>query len=213
MFPKYVELPGGSYEVLPACVSEEGLEFHPIAFPTVSPDPVVQARYEDMRLDGQSHNMAEMLATRSFPGVKTDSVFNEGKFSGDTGRIGPQELWRIQQAEAAGVSTTGKWYCSGLASFPGDPTAWVSDRGDALRVAKEKNLTLHGYIEHQGYETDGGGDLAIADEIIEDEVQDILEENPFASADDVREQVYATRTGAVDTNPLLCEDHFTTDIP
>lgn len=173
----------------------------------------VQVSYWKMRKNGQSHNMAEMLATRSFPGVKTDAVFNEGKFSGDTGRIGPQELWRIQQAEAAGVSTTGKWYCSGLAEFPGDPTAWVSDRGDVLRVAREKNMTVHGYVEHQGHEADGGSDVAIADELINDEVNDILESCPGADAEAVREQVYSVRTGAVDTNPLHCQDYFSTDIP
>ena len=186
---------------------------HPYLFPVVSRDLVTQARYENMRLAGESHNMAEMLATRTYPGVKTDAVFNEGKFSGDTGRIGPQELWRIQHAESAGVSTAGKWYCSGLASFPGDPTAWVADRGDVLRVAREKNMTVHGYVEHEGYETDGGDDLDIADDIIEDEVADILDANPFAAIDSIRDEVYALRTGAVDDNLLLCEDHFTTDIP
>lgn len=173
----------------------------------------VSLRYAEMRLSGESHSMAEMLATRSFPGVKTDAVFNEGKFSGDTGKIGPQQLWLQEQAKASGVSTTGKWYCSGLASFPGDPTAWVGDRGDVLRIAREKNMTVHGYVEHSAHETDGGGDVEIADSLINDEVDDILESCPYADPEAVREQVFATRTGAVDTNPLLCEDHFTTDIP
>ena len=133
----FVELPSGVYERAPEGIIVDPKDVNPILFPIVSSDLVVQARYENMRLDGQSHNMAEMLATRSFPGVKTDAVVNEGKFSGDRGKVGPHQLWLKQQAEAAGVSTAGKWYCSGLASFPGDPTAWVGDRGDVLRIARE----------------------------------------------------------------------------
>ena len=208
-----VVLPDGRFDQDGARFVPSDVPFEPILFPLVSHDLVTQARYENMRLAGESHSIAEMLATRSFPGVKTDAIFNEGKFSGERGRIGPQELWRIAQAEAAGVSTTGKWYCSGLASFPGDPTAWVGDRGDVLRIAREKNLNVQGYVEHQGYETDGGGDVPIDNAIVDDEVNDILESNPHANAEDIREQIYAVRTGAVDNNPLLCRDHFTTDIP
>lgn len=214
MSRNFVELPDGRYEALPASISPEGIEFVPITFPVVSDDLDAQAHYEYMRLNGESHNMAEMLATRSFPGVKTDAIFNEGKFSGQsTGECAAHGVWLRRQAEAAGVSTTGKWYCSGLASFPGDPTAWVDSRGDVLRIAEAKNMNVHGYVEHSAYETDGGDDLDIADDIIEDEVADILEANPYAAIDAVRDEVYALRTGAVDNNPLLCKDYTSTDIP
>ena len=209
----FVHLPSGLYERAPEGIVVHPSDVTPILFPIVSRDLVTQARYENMRLAGESHKMAEMLATRTFPGLRTDAIFNEGKFSGEQGRIGPQELWRIQQAEAAGVSTTGKWYCSGLASFPGDPTAWVGDRGDVLRIAREKNLTVHGYVEHSGHATDGGGDVSIDANLIDDEVSDILDENPDCNAGEVRQQVIAIRTGAIDNNPLLCTDHFTTNIP
>lgn len=173
----------------------------------------VMTKYVEMRLGGQSHNMAEMLATRSFPGLKTDSIFNQDKFSGSGGRIDVEERWLREKAERAGVSTNGKWYCRGLASYPGDPTAWIGDRGDMLRVAREKNLTLHGYVEHKAHETDGGGDVPIASDIVENEVHDIMEGNPFANVEEVREQVTNMRSGAVDNSPLHCQDYFTTDIP
>ncbi len=118
-------------------------------FPVVSRDIVIQARYENMRLAGESHNMAEILATRSYPGIKTDAIFNEGKFSGSDGRIDTEQTWLRAQAEAAGVSTAGKWYCRGLASFPGDPTAWVGDRGDVLRIARERGMKVHGYVGNE----------------------------------------------------------------
>lgn len=185
----------------------DDVELVQVDLPIVSRNPEAQFRYERMRLSGESHSMAEMLATRSFPGIKTDSIFNEGKFSSDAGKVGPEELWLRQQAESAGVSTTGKWYCRGLASFPGDPTAWVGDRGDVMRVLREKNWTSHGYVEHKGHETDPGCDTPIDPDLIEDEVQDILETNPGARAEDVREQVYALRTGEVDPNPLRVNDY------
>lgn len=171
-------------------------------------------KYRDMRVAGESHNCAEMFATRTFPGVKTDAIFNEGKFSGQsTGECAAHGVWLREQARLAGVSTTGKWYCSGLASFPGDPTAWVDSRGDVLRIAEAKNMTTHGYIEHAAYETDPGDDLDIADDIIEDGVADILESNPHAAVDSVRSELRALRTGAVDNNPLLCQDYTSTEIP
>lgn len=202
-----VILPDGRFDRDGARFINEDVGVEIITFPVISRDLVVQARYENMRIAGESHNMAEMLATRSFPGIKTDAIFNEGKFSGDDGRIGAEQTWLRQQAEAAGVSTAGKWYCRGLASFPGDPTGWVGDRGDVLRVAREKNMTVHGYVEHEGYEADPGDDVTIGDDIIENEVQDILDSNPFADPDHVRDEVYRLRSGAVDPNPLLVGDY------
>ena len=208
-----VVLPNGNYDMLPDNVSFENEDVSAIIFPVISRDLIVQARYENMRIDGQSHRMAEMLATRTFPGVKTDAVFNEGKFSGDAGRVGAEEVWLREQAEAAGVSTAGKWYCKGVADFPGDPKAWIDSRGDVERIARERNLTVRGYVQHQGHEVEPMPDVDLADDIIENEVGDILESNPFANADEVREQVRAMRSGEIDPNPLRCDDYFTTDIP
>lgn len=195
-------------------IDRDGLQFAngdeqpvEIVFPVVSSNEAVQSRYEEMRLAGESHNIAEVLATRKFSGLRTDAIFNEGRFSSDSGKVGQEQIWLKQQAEASGVSTNGKWYCRGLASFPGDPTAWVSDRGDVLRVAREKNMNVEGYVEHKAHAVDPGDDIAIADDIIESEVQDILDSCPDANPNDVREEVYAVRSGAVDNNPLLVQDN------
>jgi hypothetical protein len=202
----YIILPDGRLERDTNGLIPEDVELEPIEFPVVSCDLDTQLRYQQMRLDGQSHKMAEMLATRSFPGVKTDAIFNEGKFSSDSGLVGAEQTWLRAQAERAGVSTNGKWYCRGLASFPGDPTAWVGDRGDVLRIAREKNMTVHGYVEHKGHEVDPGDDIEVAPDLIENEVQDILESHPGANADDVRERVHELRSGKVDINPLRVTD-------
>lgn len=202
----YIVLPDGRLEKDVYGIIPEGVTLEEIVLPFVSRDATVQLRYEKMRLLGQSHKMAEVLATRSFPGVKTDAVFNEGRFSGDSGKLGVKELWLQAEAKKHGVSTTGKWYCSGLASFPGDPTAWVDSRGDVMRVAREKNMTVRGYVEHQGHETDPGGDIPIADDLLGDEVAEVVDANPGADANQVREELFALRTGAVDPNPLRIQE-------
>lgn len=163
--------------------------------------------YMKMRFSGESHTMSELLASRSFPGIKTDAIFNEGRFSGEAGRIGMEQRWLQEQAEAVGVSTTGKFYCRGLADFPGDPTAWVSDRGDVLRVAREKNMTVHGYVEHEGRQVEPAADVRIADDLVEGEVNEIMAECPGADREMVREEVFAVRTGGVDPNDLRVGDY------
>lgn len=249
----FVILPDGRLDPHSGHLIPDDVALHEIIFPVISADLVVQARYENYRIEGRTHDdaarvafwvslpshenyeakqafcrrdskpgsmthylncrvngckhtLAMCLASRSFPGVKTDSIFNEGRFSGDSGKIGVEQLWLKKQAEDAGVSTTGKFYLKGLASFPGDPTAWVDSRGDVLRVARDKNMNVHGYVEYQGHETDGGEDKVIADELIEDEVADILEAHPHQNPEAVREEVYAVRTGAIDNNPLRVQE-------
>ena len=87
----------------------------------ISYDFAVQVKYFEMRLKGESHNMAEMLATRSFAGIRTDAIFNEGRFSGESrGHCTAHETWLRQQAEKHGVNTAGKYYIT--AKYPDDIT-------------------------------------------------------------------------------------------
>lgn len=171
--------------------------------PAVSSDFETQVRYWDMRLNGESHSVAEILATRTFPGVRTDSTFNidteNGKQFEKTPALGDQFR---REAEAAGVSTTGKVYKHGLANFPGDPTAWVSGRGDVERVCKEKGFNCSGAVDYRAEEREPTPDVEIADDMVESEVNEIMELNPGVRREDVREQVVEVRTGKVDNNPL-----------
>jgi len=172
--------------------------------------------YVKCRLEGTSHKLAEMFATRSFPGLKgTDSIFTEGWFSSDKDANPYEQPWLIAQAEAAGVSTAGKKYMKGLADYPGDPTAWVGSQADVLAVAKAKNMTVHGYVEHEGYRPDmpSPDELAsrpykVADDLIEHEVDDLLGDTPVSDQvrNEVASQVRDLREGKFDPNPLLVED-------
>jgi hypothetical protein len=202
-----VILPDGRLDPNAAHLIPPDVHLEPIVLPTISRNPFIQERYEIMRLRGESHNMAEILATRKFPGSRTDREFNAGRVNGNQFEHVPGlgDYYR-KIAEEAGVSVTGKFYCSGLASWPGDPTAWVSDRGDVLRVAREKGLRVSGHVDYDPGEPTPAADVPIADDLVESEVEDILESNPGASADDVRDRVIQLRTGQVDPNPLLVAD-------
>ena len=119
----------------------------------VSQDFDIQVRYWEMRLNGQSHNMAEMLATRTFPGARgTDRAFMQGRYhQTGGGQFAHLPAGSVQEymrkAEEAGVNPTGKWYSGGLARFPGDPRAWVDGLSDVKRVAEERGAEVSGAID------------------------------------------------------------------
>lgn len=168
---------------------------------TEDPDSPL-GRYKAMRLDGQSHNMAIMLATRSFPGVKSDAIFNEKRCNGNQFEATPaQGDWLRKQAEARGVSTTGKTYLSGLASFPGDPTAWVADRHDVVAVAKAKGLSVDGYVTHHESPrgpAPSGNAFEVAPSLIRSEAEAICRANPGANFEAVADRLTQVRSGKVD---------------
>jgi hypothetical protein len=119
-------------------------------WPWVSKDLDRQERYVRMRLEGQSHNMAEILATGKFPGTRTDVEWNRGHVNGNQFAENPVQSkigdYYRRLAEESGQSTTGKVYRSGLAQFPGDPRAWVSTRGEAEQYVRETGRSCHGLV-------------------------------------------------------------------
>lgn len=103
------------------------------------------SRYHAMREAGESHNMAEMLALRTFPGVRgTDSVFMQGTHCQDD----PIDQYRYAVAQASGVDTSGKRYLPSLAAYPNDPQAWVSGLDDVARVCSARGYNCHGALEY-----------------------------------------------------------------
>ncbi len=164
-------------------------------------------RYIDMRQSGESRNMALVLASQKFPATRTDQNFNRGRVNGNQFESCPGRGDMLRaQAEAAGVSTTGKYYCSGLAEFWGDPEAWVSDRSDVLRVCREKNLTCHGVVEHEGHEVEPMGDVTVAEDILQNEIDMEVEVDPSCNVNDLRESLMAIRSGAVDLDVPRVQD-------
>lgn len=175
--------------------------------PTISDDPAVQARYVEMRRNGESHNMAEMLATRSFPGFSTDDTFMRGWKTGEQFADNPAlgNYYR-QVAESQGCSTQGKAYISGLAEYPGDPRAWVGGKSDVLAVARERNLNVEGLVSHRGYTPDPTPDVDVAQDILFDRASDFVAQG--MKKDEAIAKAYDLCTGRSDLGqPLLVEDN------
>ena len=111
--------------------------------------------YESLLSQGYGHKWAEMCALQQPPGVRgTDRMFMERRSNQEwLDDMPPNQARRIlQDAKAAGISTAGKFYMSGLADKrgPGDPEAWVDSIADVKRVAEKRNLTVTGAVEHKG---------------------------------------------------------------
>jgi hypothetical protein len=114
----------------------------------------VQRHYRKMISDGQTPRWAEMCALQAAPAVHgTNDSWMKGRKNGEwlDGLPTKQAKWMLKEAKAAGISTEGKFYMSGIADKRChlDAEAWVSDREDVLRVAKKRKLELRGQISYQ----------------------------------------------------------------
>jgi hypothetical protein len=146
--------------------------------PTVSPIPEIQAAYEQMRNNGQSHNMAEMLAVRIPSGTKnTDRAFMEGKHSNYGLESTKIPEYYLKRAMEAGVNPHGKVYVSQLASEWGDPRAWVSDLsevGDRCR-ASGKGCAALGI---EAVEPPPKQQIRLAEDLVQEEMTNALRKDP-----------------------------------
>ena len=91
--------------------------------------------------------LAAMFAAGTPPMSNTDREFLEARENGRQFQDAPA-LGDFYAAAAAraGQSVTGKVYLSGLAAYPGDPRAWVADRGDVRRVLEERGWGARGAV-------------------------------------------------------------------
>lgn len=162
----------------------------------ISTDPVIQSHYEHCISLGTSEALAEMFAFCHPPMSNTDREFMEGWVNGNQFEDHPWigNMYK-RQADAAGVNIVGKRYMASLADYPGDPTAWVSDRHDVLRVCEEKGITCQGAVNYRAPEPiSGPKEVPLADDIVEDKVLEILgglpeADRPHVDTTDLAEQV------------------------
>lgn len=110
------------------------------------------------------------------PNLKTNTTFLEGakfgaaQFSGGDPRANAVYL---DAAKAAGVSIQGKIYQHGLARFPGDPFAWVSDRDEIKKKVKQ----IGGESEELGIKAEPQApkkSVPIGEDILNREVRDLV---------------------------------------
>lgn len=161
--------------------------------PVVSSSRSVQAHYIAMRLDGTAHGLAEMLALGAPPMANTDREFLEGHCNGNQFEKTPElGNYYAKVASRHGQNVKGKIYLSGLAEFPGDPRAWVSDRNEVTKVLAERGWGAEGAVNRPVSKVAQPMNKAVADDIVEDAVDDLLEANPDARREDLVEKVTDT---------------------
>ena len=109
-----------------------------------------------MRRQGQTHNMAEMLAYRQAPASKTDDDFFRGQGTLDK-QVGDDPHYMADITDgyraATGHNPNPNYiYQAGLAQFPGDPRAFVDSAGSVKRRAEELNVNVDGFVTHKASE-------------------------------------------------------------
>ena len=114
----------------------------------------VREHYAKMIADGQSPRFAEMCSLQAAPAVHgTNDSWMKGRRDGNWMDALPtkQAKWMQAETKKAGISTSGKYYCGGIADSRAhlDPEAWVSDKDDVLRVAKNRRLEVRGQINYE----------------------------------------------------------------
>ena len=122
------------------------------------PNGHIQAAYENLRAHGQSHSMAEMLAYRQAPGAQTDREFMMGhpsleqQIGDDNDRHYINQVTSNYRAATGHDPNPGHLYVQTLAQYPGDPRAFVADRGEVKRRAEELNVNVSGMVNHKASE-------------------------------------------------------------
>ena len=101
--------------------------------------------YEQCLAEGTSPALAEMFALAAPPGCNTDNVFCADRKEEEQFKDPRVRMFR-RKAEKQGVSTNGKIYLGSLARFPGDPTAWVSGRGDIASTCQKRGWECEGTV-------------------------------------------------------------------
>ena len=136
---------------------------------------------------------AVMCALRCPPGTKgTDRAYMEGRLNQQQFDDMPKKMASriLREARAAGINTTGKYYCAGIADKRSycDPRAWVDSTADVLKVARDRNLTVEGAVNHQG--TVAPPKRAVLSEtIIKEEMRRYRRLHPGAKPADLREKI------------------------
>ena len=123
-----------------------------ISFPVISTDSRTQVFYIEMRRDGQSHNLAEMLALRRCPSLDTDTRFNAGLGTLRSHFKDEAELYRVVAAAKKQGYTPKSTdsYQPFMANRCGDPAAFVphdNPKSHVRKVCEKRDISCHGAVE------------------------------------------------------------------
>lgn len=156
--------------------------------------PEAVRHYVKLLRQGYGHRWAEMCALQQPPGVKgTDrtlmqGLYNSGQFDG----MPKQHAENILTlAKRAGISTSGKYYASGLADHrgPADPCAWVDSVSDVRKVAAARNLTVQGVVEQAGIPVPKAKSKALSERLTRELMREERARHPTMKKGELREYV------------------------
>lgn len=100
--------------------------------------------------EGDCCRLCVMLMAGSPPRIKTEATFQaKSPLGGAQFHPATRDLY-LQRAREAGVTTDGRVYEPRLASFPGDPEAWISNPDELVKVAEARNYTISGDVTVKG---------------------------------------------------------------
>lgn len=143
------------------------------------PQPL-QMVYRGMRKAGQSPAMAHMLACQSAPtmGMTSDRQFNSSCRRSMNRMSEHNRDAIVSIAKAAGISTDGKYYVSGIGRYD-DPMAWCSTADDVRDACRKKNLTADGPgVRCKGAPVDPPKKKPLADDLARDLERQYLSSDP-----------------------------------
>lgn len=164
--------------------------------PEILQTPGCQERYERCLANGCSPVLAEMLALRSFPGVRTNTTILKG-IGTDDGLVGAPPDFAAEIRDAAdrnGVSRQGKRWFGGLANHPFDPRAWVSDTHDIKTLAEERGYAVRGAITvpARPLDEEPPPPPRVARDLLDQETDRRIAQDPGLAAKDRRELLEET---------------------
>jgi len=154
----------------------------------------VQVHYLRMIEAGQHPQFAEMCALQQPPGTRgTDRAFMQGRLNGNWMDGMPKKVANamLREAALAGINTTGKFFMGGIADKRGfkDPEAWVDGAGDVLRVAKKRDLEVHGAVEYVPPQKGPPKEVDINPRILREHVREAMRADPKLKRGEAIEKV------------------------
>lgn len=156
--------------------------------------PDIQQAYAKMVGNGVAPRMAEMLALQRPPAVKgTDRSLMQGRLNNEQFDLMPPDHARglLQIARKAGINPSGKYYASGLADKrgPADPAAWIDSVSDVQKVARERNLTVSGAVQHKGDAMPRPKSKPLSDSLVREMMKVEKSQKPTMKKGELREYV------------------------
>jgi hypothetical protein len=154
----------------------------------------VRSHYAAMIAQGLSETWAIMCALQQPPGTRgTDRAFMQGRYANEWMQHQPEALTRrmLGDAKKAGINTSGKFFMGGIADRRGhcDPEAWVDSTADILRVAKKRDLEVHGIVEYVPPQKGPPKEIDINPRILREHVRKEMQANPKLKRGEAVEKV------------------------